>query len=142
MRLRSLSVSYARVDDAELSVIAEQTALEALFAARGSYRDTTKLAALRNLRKLDLSDTSIGDVTARALATLPVLEELDLTDTRVGPEGVRALGAVKTLRRLGLAWTCSDEVTRAAKETFGENVVEWSDYFTGGGLWGPQFSGP
>jgi len=48
------------------------------------------LAAIPNLKNLDLSYTSAGDATLKTLTSLPHLNRLYLTDTKVTPAGVQA----------------------------------------------------
>ena len=67
------------------------------------------LSGLRNLRCLDLSNTSIRDITQ--FATLTALEYLDLTNTKVTE--LRPLGGLTRLRRIDLRGVSADTAALA-----------------------------
>jgi len=69
------------------------------------------VAAMRQLRELDLRGTSVGDAGVKQLASLTNLEVLDLERTDVGDAGVEFLPSLSKLRRLSLQGTHVTDAT-------------------------------
>jgi Leucine-rich repeat (LRR) protein len=79
--------------------------------------DISLLAAMPEIRKLDLSLTRISDRGMRGLRTVPGIEDLNLSFAEmVGDEGTSALRNWKHLRRLNLRGT---KITDATLEMLG-----------------------
>ncbi len=70
-----------------------------------------KLAAVRSLRKLDLSKTKVTDDTAGTIARLAGLRELSLRELPVTDQTAKALSGLTELRELNIAYT---QITDAA----------------------------
>lgn len=58
----------------------------------------TELSKLKNLNKLHLENTTVGDVGMKALKELPYLEYLNLVGTRVTDAGIQNLATLKGLK--------------------------------------------
>ena len=70
----------------------------------GRFNDEgfAKLADLKNLRRLGLLRTRVGDKSMKVIAGFTALESLDLNYTGVSDQGVAELATLKNLRTLGL----------------------------------------
>lgn len=60
------------------------------------------VAKMKNLRKLSIGNTNIGDRGFEALATLPKLEELAMIGTQITDKGMLAIGRFPALRKLDI----------------------------------------
>jgi hypothetical protein len=65
----------------------------------------SKREVLANLRRLDLSDSRIDDLSVKRLAVFALLHELDLSGTNVGDQTAVALAEMPQLRRVSLDGT-------------------------------------
>jgi internalin A len=71
----------------------------------------TKLAKLKNLRRLDISGAKITKAGLEALKTLPNLERLSLWNTSIDDSAAQVLAAFKNLTSLDLSDTGSGDAT-------------------------------
>lgn len=104
-----LQVSFARADSpagdeavATLAGAAEQIVWLDLTGAQLSAAALAPLAQLKNLERLHLEKSSVGDDALAHLAALPRLEYLNLYGTGVTDAGLEHLKSLKRLRKLYL----------------------------------------
>ena len=115
--LRCLSLTELPVADQHVDWIRDLELLENLDLSDTRIGDATArgICEMRSLRFLLLGHTSITDSGVRALTNLPSLESLDISGCRVGDSCLLDLAKMRTLKDVGLVDT---DVSRSGYERF------------------------
>jgi Leucine-rich repeat (LRR) protein len=118
-KLKVLNVMGAKLTDAGIRDIATLDQLQELTASgmllNGPAKDEPRdialkdLGKLKQLRKLDLSNTQTGDESARAFAGLSQLRVLQVFGTRITDTGLMELARLKQLEELRVGYDISDQ---------------------------------
>jgi hypothetical protein len=101
--LRRLSVQKAGVTDAglkQLRGLRKLETLDLLGCSKITGEGLKHLSRMSSLKRLDLSETQVGDEALRHLRQFPRLEWLDLISTRVTDAGLAHLKTLPSLREL------------------------------------------
>jgi Leucine-rich repeat (LRR) protein len=83
-----------------ISELTEELWYVRLQGSKVTAKDLERLRGCEWIRRLDLSDTSLGDDAIPSIATLKKLRELRLAGTRVTDQGIAPLAALSRLRLL------------------------------------------
>jgi WD40 repeat protein len=121
-QLRSLSLDFSDVTDADLKEIAGLEQLEVLGLTQTQITDAglRELARLRRLRTLNLAMTNVTDAGVKALAGAQALEGLVLASTKATGACLRDVATFKRMKWLSVP----DRVTDAdLKQLAGMNLV-------------------
>ena len=113
--VHTLDLRYTRISDAGALSLGESSTLHTL-DLRGTEITDIGAARLRNVRILNLSETSVTDEAALALS-LGSVHTLDLSETGVTDVGAVALSKSRTLHTLSLRGTMVTDVGAAALGT-------------------------
>ncbi len=109
LQLTELDLNYGHI--ASVDDLGSITTLEALGLASNNVTSIAGLRPLKNLKKLDLSDTKISDQSLGDLAPLVNLTSLNLARTKITDAAINHVLPLKKLTSLDLSDT---EITAAA----------------------------
>jgi len=106
-RLRHLTLTRAKIDDASGRHLGQLKALRWLFLANTRIADASMpgIASLPDLHTLQLSGTAVGDDGLKALAEARSLHTLSLDGTRITDAGLLHLAKIETLAAVSLRKT-------------------------------------
>ncbi len=106
--LKSLDLSRSQVTDEGLKVVSQFESLEVLkleTAEHITLAGIEYLAALKNLRTLDLQVTGATAAWAKQISSFPQLQNVDLRENPIGDAGIESIVKLLDLRGLGLDGT-------------------------------------
>ena len=112
-QLKILALRSTKVSDPGLNELAPLTQLEELSVSNGADRGDTgaiNIAAnLKQLKRLYIDNSGVGDAGVIELAKLPRLQVLTLNGTRVTDKGLEALTRLRMLQELQLSFDITDD---------------------------------
>ena len=121
--LKTLNLNNTKIGDRGFRDIATLDQLQELTASglllnglkKDEPRDTTikELGRLKQLRKLDLSNTNTADESARAIAGLNELKVLHAYGTKITDAGIMELAKLKQLEELRIGYAITDNGVNA-----------------------------
>ncbi len=118
---KSLSVSYKTINDNVFDVIAAASWIEDLSLNNSIFKNENlaKLSALKKLKEIDLSGSSLNDIGAEGIAQCQELIGINAAATHLSEKGLRTLASMKKLHLLTLSNTglSARELVALAKST-------------------------
>jgi hypothetical protein len=116
-QLKALNLQGAKITGADLRTLAPLTQLEELMVANNfSLGDDAGInigAQFKQLKKLWIDNSDLGDAGLAAIAALPELQFLQLHGTKLTDSGLAALPKAKKLQELTLGRACTDQAAKS-----------------------------
>ncbi len=125
--LKFLRFNSPQITDEGMAALQGLTSLERVGLSCSSIQNLEVLAALPQLKTLELAETQISDASIEVLSRSPSIRSLSLQRTGLTDRSLEHLAALSTLRELTVGPNISESAARKLHEDLPECMIEGID---------------